>query len=110
MDSSTNKTCAAQSFFQGSRQLEVVDLALGPDLTGSALVTSDLLLHFSRMPKLRHLQLHTLPSDQLRLFEVVREQNDMPFRNLKMITLNVSVQHMASVFPPFCVQGSTSLT
>jgi hypothetical protein len=95
------------SFFQASCHLEHIYLNLGSHLTSCALISSDLLLYLSQMPKLNHLELHNL-LDQPELFKRVKEQNDIPFQNLITVLLNVSAYN-TSVFPPLCVQKSKEI-
>jgi hypothetical protein len=92
------------SFFQANCQLDVIRLNLSPRLTKSFLITGDLLLHLSRMPKLNHLKLQN-PLDQPESFQKIKDQNDVPFRNLTMVSLSVSAQDVSFVSASMRSQG-----
>lgn len=72
-------------FFRASGRLEHIDLHLGPE-SKSALITGDLLLHFSRMTKLNYLRIDN-ELCQPDFFWAIKKRNINPFQNLKSVIL-----------------------
>ncbi|KAG9656723.1 hypothetical protein KCU95_g4556, partial [Aureobasidium melanogenum] len=75
-------------FFRASGHLENIGLCLGPE-PKSALITGDLLLHFSRMTKLKDLLVNNELS-QPEFFWAIKKQNVNPFQNLKQVSLRAT--------------------
>lgn len=74
-------------FFHASSHLQSIRLRLGPK-PKSALITGDLLLHVSRMAKLKDLLIDNELSEP-EFFWAIKKQNVNPFQNLKQISLRV---------------------
>lgn len=81
-------------YFRASSHLENIQLRLGPE-PNSALITGDLLLHFSGLTKLKYLLIDNELS-QPEFFWAIKKQNVNPFQSLKRVDLKATSTVMSA--------------